>query len=137
MSKYGKTVAIDLDGVLATYTGWRGVDHIGQPINGSRGFLRELKREGYHIIIHTARINDLNGKHRISERIIRAWLDGNKMTYDDLHIKPGKPMACAYVDDRAVVCCPMKESPSKAYGEAIIQIALLTAAEALEKRKED
>lgn len=32
-----KTVAVDLDGVLADYsTGWQGIEHIGDPIPGAR-----------------------------------------------------------------------------------------------------
>jgi hypothetical protein len=35
-----KTVAVDLDATLATYEGWRGIQHIGDPRPGAANFLR-------------------------------------------------------------------------------------------------
>jgi len=95
----GKTIAFDLDGVLAQYTGWKGKDFIGEPIDGMRELLRELKLKGVRIIIHTTR-----GAHET-----QMWADKHDMPYDWINIngdlwtqKMGKPYADIYVDDRAI-----------------------------------
>lgn len=103
-----KTVAIDLDGVLAEYDGFKGVNIIGDPIPGARKFMEKLSMR-FEVIVHTCRASvDWEGKHSDKvtreERInyIRKWLDENCIPYNDIWIWPGKPYASAYVDDRAV-----------------------------------
>ena len=103
-----KTIAIDLDGVLAQFGKWEGVDHFGDPIPGSVEFTKKLA-EDYDIMIHTCRCS--NELHRrlsphLLENKVRAWLDEHGYAYHAVWIGTGKPMAAAYVDDRAVVCRP-------------------------------
>jgi len=94
-----KTIAFDLDGVLAKYDGWRGKDHIGDPIPGMRRLLQELQQKGYLIIIYTCR-----GTHET-----QLWADEHLIPYDWININGdfwtqniGKPIADIYVDDRAI-----------------------------------
>ena len=105
-----KTVCVDLDGVLAEYDGWKGVDHIGKPIAGAQEFLRRL-REKYDVVIFTTRcnpeVNKPEAAHLLANRV-RAWLDKHEMPYDDVYHGVGKPIAAAYIDDNAYRCEPMK-----------------------------
>jgi hypothetical protein len=50
-----KTIAIDLDGVLAQYDGWKGPDHYGEPMPGAVDFLRALITADMQPILHTTR----------------------------------------------------------------------------------
>lgn len=99
-----KTVAVDLDGVLADYTdGWLGDDVIGLPIPGAKVALDELKRAGWTIIIYTS---------RPATATLKQWLEKHKIPYDAINFEPGdkepwgkgvrKVRAHVYVDDRAV-----------------------------------
>lgn len=99
------TVCIDLDGVLAEYNGWKGVDNIGDPIPGAVDFVNDLA-EKYRIIIHTTRVNrEINNKYTQEELdlFVQEWLTKHGFIWNG--ICP-KPIAVAYVDDRAVVCNP-------------------------------
>lgn len=107
-----KSIAVDLDGVLARYDGWRGVDHIGEPLPGAAEFLRRLKAMGARVVIYTTRTN---ADPAVSERResvemltqrVRLWLDAHGLPYDEIYVGQGKPLASAYVDDRAVPCLP-------------------------------
>lgn len=105
-------VCLDLDGVLAKYEGWKGPEHIGQPIPGAVDFAWSLAEKA-DIVIFTSRCSrgaagELGqeidtGRMRI--RII-DWLEKHKFPYTDVYVGQGKPRASAYIDDRAVPCSP-------------------------------
>jgi hypothetical protein len=61
--------AVDLDGTLAHYDGWRGVDHIGEPIEPMKKLVLELLADGKEVRIFTARVG--NGISAI--RPIEEW----------------------------------------------------------------
>ncbi len=93
------TIAFDFDGVLAEYDGWKGHHHMGEPIEGMRELLLNLKEFGHTIIIFTTR-----GCNEIEE-----WCTKHQIPFDYInhnpHIQgnnPGKPVADLYIDDRAV-----------------------------------
>lgn len=102
-----KTVCVDLDGVLATYDGWKGVNHFGEPRPGAGEFLRQLRRVA-HVVIFTTRAKadfDDRPPGATPESMaagVRSWLDRNGLEYDEVYSGQGKPMAAAYLDDRAV-----------------------------------
>ena len=48
-------IGVDLDGTLAHYTGWRGADHIGEPIPAMMERVRRWIDEGLTVKIFTAR----------------------------------------------------------------------------------
>ncbi len=105
-----KTVCVDLDGVLADYSkGWQGVDKIGDPIPGAVEFTKNL-REFARVVIYTTRCKgkmfDRNERPEFLAGIVKAWLDRNGFAYDEIDVGQGKPIAAAYIDDRAVVCRP-------------------------------
>jgi hypothetical protein len=103
-----KTVAVDLDGVLAQYDGWKGLDFIGEPILGAHEFLAELHKFA-DILIYTVRCTEgMNGpeKAHLLVNRVRDWLDKNGMVYDTIWDGQGKPLYAAIIDDRAVICLP-------------------------------
>lgn len=137
--KHPWTVAVDLDCVLADYEDWKGLDQIGAPILGATEFVERLLGLGFEVVIWTTRTNvSINPPgsggframpeeawHRFLIRQIETWLDqhgfpalaeGSFWVYD----KPGKPIATAYVDDKAVRCRPLETpDPRMAYLNAM------------------
>jgi len=82
-----RTVALDLDGVLATYNGFHAA--IGAPLPGSAAFLRRLSALGWDAVLHTCR----------DAADVDPWLREHGLR---LPVATGKPIASAYLDDRAV-----------------------------------
>ncbi len=104
-----RTICVDMDGVLATYDGWKGHEHFGDPIPGARAFLAKLS-EVYEVAIYTTRCNaEVNKTHSEEEliKLVQDWLDEHNMYYDK--IIPKKPICVAFVDDNAIRCEPQKE----------------------------
>lgn len=121
-----KTIAVDLDGTLAFYDGWKGWDKIGPVLPGARDFLMELKRRGCEIVIYTTRCNpNTPGKDGITKEElalkVEGWMYHNDMPYDSIYQGEGKPLCAAIVDDRAVECEPMKHQ-EEAYSDALAKI---------------
>lgn len=50
-----KCIAVDLDGTLAFYDGWRGEEHIGEPIPDMVTRIKHWLREGDEVVIFSAR----------------------------------------------------------------------------------
>jgi len=38
------TICVDIDGTLAEYNGWQGINHIGTPFPSAKQFLTELQQ---------------------------------------------------------------------------------------------
>jgi hypothetical protein len=108
-----KTVAVDLDATLATYEGWRGIQHIGDPRPGAANFLRRL-REVSRVVVFTTRCKEYppgTGTERGHEPDrstvevlaghVTGWLDRHELPYDEVYTGQGKPVFAAIVDDRA------------------------------------
>lgn len=125
-----KTVAVDLDGVISEYHGWKGFNVFGDPIQGAKEFLEKV-REKYRVLIFTTRCNiDRNREHlwkvgALDPRLylqecIGKWMRDHDLPYDDIYAGQGKPIACAIVDDRAVLCQPQKDP--EAFEKAITMI---------------
>lgn len=109
-------VCVDLDGVLAKYNGWEGLDKIGPPIPGALDFAWSLA-EIADIVIFTSRCSlDAGGEGpptRLSPRQLRIkvieWLEKHKFPFTDVYVGQGKPRASAFIDDRAVFCSPQND----------------------------
>lgn len=85
------TIAVDLDGTLATYSGnWQSPE-IGDPLPGSREFLSTLKRMGFRVLIFTSRRGDVAG-----------WLDRWGLTQYVDEVRQDKPLYLAFLDDKNV-----------------------------------
>jgi hypothetical protein len=83
---------VDLNGVLDTFTGWRGAEHFDPPRPGGRAFLEALRSRGFQIVVFTTRYPDG----------VWEWLREHGI--DDLvaDVTDRKPPAHVFVDDRAV-----------------------------------
>jgi hypothetical protein len=102
-----RSVCIDVDGVLAQYDGWKGVENIGDPFPGAADWVSQI-HEHYRVIIYTTRVNvevNIDYTEVTLIDILKGWLDKHGFLYDD--IKP-KVKAVAYIDDRAIVCTPKR-----------------------------
>lgn len=109
-------VCVDLDGVLASYSGWEGPDVIGPPLPGAREFAMSLA-EFADIVVFTSRCSlDQGGEAprqpvspaKLRLRVIE-WLEKFSFPYADVYIGQGKPRAAAFIDDRAVPCRPQTD----------------------------
>ena len=87
-----KTLAIDIDHTLCQSEGHESYQE-ATPIEGAREALSQLRENGWHIILHTAR-------HFNHWKVTRAWLEEYGFEYDE--IVYGKPPARYYIDDRAM-----------------------------------
>ncbi|MFN0279330.1 MAG: TOTE conflict system archaeo-eukaryotic primase domain-containing protein [Pyrinomonadaceae bacterium] len=106
-------VCLDLDGVLAQYDKWRGVEHIGDPISGALKFTKDLAKIA-EIVVFTSRCaQDIAENSRITPGQLRIhvieWLEKHKFPYSDVYVGQGKPRAAAFIDDRAVSCSPQND----------------------------
>lgn len=106
------TIAVDLDGVLAQYGGWKGVEVIGEPVARAREFLVKIREMGCEVMIYTTRCCEDVGRgekaYLLVDRV-RAWLEEHDMPYDTIWSGQGKPIYFAVVDDRAFRCRPQPE----------------------------
>ena len=49
-------IGFDLDGTLAKYDGWKGFDHIGEPVKPMVALVKKLHAEGRRVKVLTARV---------------------------------------------------------------------------------
>jgi hypothetical protein len=109
-----RRVCVDLDGVLAKYDKWRGVDHFGEPLPGALAFMKKLAKFS-EITIFTSRCSQdvLEGSvitpGQLRVKVIE-WLEKHDFPYTDVYIGQGKPRAAAFIDDRGVHCNPQKDN---------------------------
>jgi adenylylsulfate kinase len=93
-----KTIAVDFDGVIAEYNGWKGEGVHGLPRTDVLEALATLHREGWKIVIHTTR----------SSADVSDYLSRHQVPYDEINSNSdyqtsgGKPVATVYWDDRAL-----------------------------------
>lgn len=95
-------IGFDLDGTLAGYNSWSGVDDIGEPILPMVKILQAHLAEGVECRIMTARVSGENAIERAAaERAIQLWCLK--------HIGCALPVTCkkdfamwALYDDRAI-----------------------------------
>jgi hypothetical protein len=85
-------VCVDLNGVLDSYTGWRGPSHFDPPRPGARAFLESLRDRGFEIVVFTTRYADG----------VWAWLREHGLADLVADVTDRKPAAHVFIDDRAV-----------------------------------
>ena len=122
-------VCLDLDGVLAQYDKWRGVDHIGDPVPGALEFTKKLAKIAEVVIFTSRCAQDVAEGSRITPGQLRIhvieWLEKHKFPFTDVYTGQGKPRAAAFIDDRAVACSPQNDA--SAFENALDQTRLLVA----------
>ena len=98
-------IAVDLDGTLAKYNEWNGINVIGEPNKECVKLLNQLEKEGWYIIINTCRLNGSweNIDYDSAFNTLSKWLRNHSIPYDKIATKlDGKVVADIYLDDRAV-----------------------------------
>jgi hypothetical protein len=111
MSTRPVVFAVDVDGVLLKYDGWKGVDHLGDPLPGAKEFLEALRTIGEVMIYTTRTCMWLNKPHHVSTLVVKVQehLDKHGLPYDTIYSGQGKPPAKFYIDDKGVRCCPQDD----------------------------
>lgn len=85
---------VDLDGTLAHYEGWKGAEHIGEPVPAMMQRVRQWLSEGKQVKIVTARASDPHG-------YVRQWLDSHGL--DQVEVTDRKDFGMIELwDDRVV-----------------------------------
>jgi len=92
-----RTIAVDFDGVIADYDGYKGPGVLGNPRPDVLEVLNLLHAEGWKIIIHTTR----------GEQEVADYLREHGVPYEEFNSNSDyktlgiKPVADVYWDDRA------------------------------------
>ena len=75
-------------------------------------------------IIFTARLQDSDDGTDLDavEHAVRRWLDKHQFVYHSIYRGIGKPLARAYIDDRAVTCRPQVVGAHAAFIDAEAQV---------------
>lgn len=73
MSSKRGWIGVDLDGTLAHYDHWRGVEHIGEPIHAMVDRVKCLLADGLEVRIFTARVAGTPAERKAALRPIQAW----------------------------------------------------------------
>lgn len=116
-----KSFAIDFDGTLATYNGWKGALHLGEPHKGAVEFVNKALAQGHEIVLHTCRTTvvtsegSVDRNNFVSQKTMIAklqdWLrqagiaEGVK-----IWSQAGKPHCDCYMDDKGLSVRP-KDNP--------------------------
>ena len=105
-------VGVDLDGTLAVYTKWQGIEHIGEPIQLMIDKVHALLNEGYTVKILTARVG--HGEQAI--KYIKEWLIKQRLPELEVTNKKDYGMLTVY-DDR---CIQVETNTGKIIGREIV-----------------
>jgi len=113
-SDLDKWVAVDFDGVCATYDEWKGVDVFGEPITAVARLIDSLRTKGYKVLLNTT---------RQETPALKQWLEDNGFHFDAINSSEHnpddagkfKPIAELYIDDRAFRFDP--DDPDKSVEE--------------------
>lgn len=67
----GGWIGVDLDGTLAKYDGWRGVEHIGEPVPAMLTRVKKWIHDEVDVRIFTARVSGPDAE--AARAAIQAW----------------------------------------------------------------
>lgn len=97
-AKHGMTIAVDFDGVLNSYKTSVGLDKQyllpDPPIEGALEWINEIVQH-FNVVVSTCRAHFPKGKEAVEQ-----WLE--KHGFPALPVTGEKPIAHAYIDDRAI-----------------------------------
>ena len=95
-----KVLAVDVDGTLLQYDGWKGEAHYGKPNPGMKELLDAVKAAGWTIVIWTTR----GSKGALKNHLVK-----HDIAYDYINKNPHGPpsgspklFADVYLDDRSM-----------------------------------
>jgi hypothetical protein len=93
---FQRTVVLDLDGVLAQYSGWKGPNVIGDPYPLAQNFCRSLINKGWKVVVQSCRhpetVDDWLREHNFPEEV---------SAFGETNSGSGKYVGAVYVDDHA------------------------------------
>ena len=95
-------IALDLDGTLAHYDGWKGVDHIGDPVPAMMKKVRDWIDEGHNIEIFTARVSGSADDAALAAHYICKWLREHDLPPFEIGCIKKKKFEL-FIDDRAIM----------------------------------
>ena len=97
----------DLDGTLAEYDGWHGIDHIGKPIKPMCDLMKKIRAEGQKVKILTARVAPRKDGSDTKEarKHIEKWCEKNLGFVPEITHEKDSLMDSLY-DDRAIQVIP-------------------------------
>ena len=91
------TIAVDFDGVIADYDDWKGSQNLGSPRGDVIEALRELRSQGWKIVVYSTR-----GTEEIAPYLIDNDVPFDEINQNSSYQTAGvKPVATIYWDDRA------------------------------------
>lgn len=96
-------IGFDLDGTLAVYTTWQGLEHIGEPIKPMVDKVKEFLARGLDVRIFTARVCSKQPAENIviATKAVQAWC--SEHIGQELVVTAEKDYNLVeYYDDRAV-----------------------------------
>lgn len=94
-------IGVDLDGTLARYDGWQGIEHVGEPIAPMVERVKRWIAEGHEVKVFTARVSVDPETCLEVIAVIREWL--SKAGLPPLEITNVKDFGMIELwDDRAV-----------------------------------
>lgn len=107
-------VGFDLDGTLAKYDGWKGIDHIGDPVPSVVVLAYMLHKLGHKIKILTARVAPRTGKDdsEKARKYVEEWCEKNLGFVPEVTYVKDASMVALF-DDRA---CAVEENTGKILG---------------------
>ena len=102
-----KWTGFDLDGTLAEYDGWKGIEYIGSPIKPMCDLIKKLHSDGKLVKILTARVAPRKdgADATLARQCIRKWCIENLGFVPDITHEKDALMERLY-DDRVVQVIP-------------------------------
>lgn len=95
-----KIIACDLDGTLAHYDGWKGINHIGEVVQSVKQAIKNAQSQGHDVWIFTARVSDPCESNEATT-IIASWLVENGINCQGITATKHK-FFTEFWDDRAL-----------------------------------
>lgn len=100
MANNKRVIAVDLDGTLAHYDGWKGIEHIGPVVPEVANAIERAQKEGADVWIFTARVSDPVDAEEAG-KYIEEWLKKNNFQYEGITAVKHK-FFTEFWDDRAI-----------------------------------
>lgn len=102
-----KWIGFDLDGTLAEYNGWKGIEHIGKPVKRMCNLAKALRSDGEKVKIVTARVAPRQDGLDSSKarKYIEQWCEQNLGFVPEITHEKDSLMEKLY-DDRVVQVIP-------------------------------
>ena len=102
-----KWIGFDLDGTLAEYNGWNGIEHTGKPIEGMCNLIKKLHSNGEMVKILTARVAPRSDgvDPEKAKKYIEEWCEKNLGFVPPITHEKDSLMETLY-DDRVVQVIP-------------------------------